>query len=112
MWSIDSSTSAPSLRCIPRLSVVSPSPPSEGGEARGEEGREFRKASPLPNPLLVRRGEGEAACGLRLNQQLRDARPRLPLLISSFELAPIPLIIAPCNSFEIFMRPKRVVTVP
>ena len=32
------------------------------------------RASPLPNPLPVRRGEGEVACGRRLNQQLRDAR--------------------------------------
>ena len=70
--------------CIPKLWVVSPSLRSEGGEGRGEAGRQLCQASPLPNPLPVRlaalarersgRGEGEAACGLRPNQQLRDAR--------------------------------------
>src|SRR6266496_509252 len=39
----------------------SPSPPTKGGEGRGEEGRLLKSESPLPNPLPVRasRREGE-----------------------------------------------------
>ena len=41
--------------------AASPSPPAEGGEGRGEEGRANPADSPHPNPLPVRRGEGEGA---------------------------------------------------
>jgi Mitochondrial small ribosomal subunit Rsm22 len=41
--------------------VTSPSPPTQGGECRGEEGCCPNSETPLPNPLPVRaaRGEGE-----------------------------------------------------
>src|SRR6266498_4291322 len=41
-----------------------PSPPTKGGEGRGEEGCWPNSETPLPNPLPVRasRGEGEDRC--------------------------------------------------
>src|SRR2546425_8843119 len=55
---------------------TSPSPPTKGGEGRGEEGCLTNSETPLPNPLPVRasRGDGEArwlrAAALRSSAQL------------------------------------------
>jgi len=62
--------------------VETPSPPAAGGEGRGEEGRwEWthgvrlaRYLSPHPNPLPVRRGEGESYSGLRAVEKLPVVR--------------------------------------
>jgi len=54
--------------CTWKLSALSPSPASEGGEGRGEEGRQHCKETPLPVRLAAakrfggaERGEGEAS---------------------------------------------------
>jgi hypothetical protein len=51
----------PNMFSVP---ISSPSPPAEGGEGWGEEGR-FSWNSPLPDPLPTRssRGEGVGALG-------------------------------------------------
>ena len=43
-------------RCVPKLWVVSPSPPSEGGVGRGELGRQPCEASPHPGPTAIELG--------------------------------------------------------
>src|SRR5882762_6092119 len=57
-----------------------PSPPTKGGEGRGEEGCLPNSEAPLPNPLPVRasRGEGEDRClpGAVLNS-MAVGKPRL-----------------------------------
>src|SRR2546425_11304329 len=74
LWSFDSPSPRPSLDRMGRGTGCSaielsprpddsmaPSPPSEGGEGRGEEGCWPNLEAPLPNPLPVRasRREGE-----------------------------------------------------
>ena len=56
----------------------SPSPPTQGGEGRGEEGCWPNSETPLPNPLPVRasRGEGEDPCLLGLNSAIGTAIAR------------------------------------
>ena len=49
--------------------ILAPSPPSEGGEGWGEEGRSDARNAPLPGPLPARasRGEGVSKNGVKMH---------------------------------------------